>query len=411
MTINNKIKGIEIDFWRLINKKLKLEANFEIENKNKVLIEKIKNSPNKIKFAYSDYDYNDKLYITETISKIKIAIATLNNKPFISSIDELAGKKVAINKYSTYYNKLKKEFPNINFIEVLNIKEGLKLLTEGKIYASIDKLPALSYDITQGGLTNIKISGTIGKPFKIRLLVNKKNPLLLNILNKVITSISHEEISDINNKYYSVIYQTSVDYSWVYKVVMPLVIIILIIVITNRKLKNEIKKRKEIEKELHEIVNIDVLTNINNRRKIESLYNFELERSKRYKRDLSVIFFDIDDFKLINDQLGHKIGDEVLIKLCKLISKHIRKTDYLGRWGGEEFVIVLPETNKKDAQELAYNLRDKIINFDFKIDRKITCSFGVSQFEENDNSDTLITRVDNAMYEVKRSGKNEVKVV
>lgn len=411
MYSNNKIKGIEIDYWKLINKKLKKEPIIEIKNENKVLTQKVKNDIHKVKFAFSNYDYNKSFITSDTISKINLAIATLNNKPFIASIEELEGKKLGINKYSDYYKKIKNSYPNINFVEVSNIEENLELLSQGKIYASIDKLPALSYHITQNVLTNIKISGTIGKPFEMKLLINEKNSTLLNILNKAIASISKNEISNINNKYYSVIYQTSTDYSWTYKIVLPLLVVILLIIITNRKLKNEIQKRKKIEKELHKIVNIDVLTNIYNRRKIEFLYDFELQRAKRYKRDLSIIFFDIDNFKLINDQLGHKVGDEVLIKLTKVVSKSIRKNDYFGRWGGEEFVIILPETNKNQAKELAYVLRDEIKAYDFQINRDITCSFGVSQLKENDNVDSLITRVDNAMYDVKNSGKNEVKAV
>lgn len=124
-----------------------------------------------------------------------------------------------------------------------------------------------------------------------------------------------------------------------------------------------------------------------------------------------MIFFDVDNFKLINDQLGHSTGDNVLEKISSLVNNTMRKTDSFGRWGGEEFIIILPETNKVQAKNIAYLLKEKIANFDFEIDRKVTCSFGVSQFEETDCADSLLTRADNAMYYVKRNGKNEVKVV
>jgi polar amino acid transport system substrate-binding protein len=258
MKDNNSIKGMEIDYWKLINEKLKKEPQFEIINENKTLTQKVKENKNNVKFAFANYDLDKKLQTTDSITKINIAIATLNNKPFISSPQELEGRNVGISKFADYYQNLKNKYPNINFVEVKNIKENLEYLLKGKIYASIDKLPALSYHITQNSLTNIKISGTIGEPSNIKLLVNSDNTLLLNILNKVITSISQDDISMINNKYYSVIYQTSIDYSWIYKVVIPLIIIILIIIITNRRLKVEIKKRKIIEQELHKIVNTDV---------------------------------------------------------------------------------------------------------------------------------------------------------
>jgi polar amino acid transport system substrate-binding protein len=411
MKDNNSIKGMEIDYWKLINEKLKKEPQFEIINENKTLTQKVKENKNNVKFAFANYDLDKKLQTTDSITKINIAIATLNNKPFISSPQELEGRNVGISKFADYYQNLKNKYPNINFVEVKNIKENLEYLLKGKIYASIDKLPALSYHITQNSLTNIKISGTIGEPSNIKLLVNSDNTLLLNILNKVITSISQDDISMINNKYYSVIYQTSIDYSWIYKVVIPLIIIILIIIITNRRLKVEIKKRKIIEQELHKIVNTDVLTNIYNRRKIESLINLEIEHSNKYAKDLSIIFFDIDDFKEINDTYGHKIGDKILIDLSKVVSSTIRKNDHFGRWGGEEFIVILPNTDIKKAKEIAEKIKNTIYSYDFEINKNISCSFGVTQVQSNDNEDSIITRVDNAMYEVKEDGKNSVKVV
>ncbi len=411
MKDNNSIKGMEIDYWKLINEKLKKEPQFEIINENKTLTQKVKENKNNVKFAFANYDLDKKLQTTDSITKINIAIATLNNKPFISSPQELEGRNVGISKFADYYQNLKNKYPNINFVEVKNIKENLEYLLKGKIYASIDKLPALSYHITQNSLTNIKISGTIGEPSNIKLLVNSDNTLLLNILNKVITSISQDDISMINNKYYSVIYQTSIDYSWIYKVVIPLIIIILIIIITNRRLKVEIKKRKIIEQELHKIVNTDVLTNIYNRRKIESLINLEIEHSNKYAKDLSIIFFDIDDFKEINDTYGHKIGDKILINLSKVVSSTIRKNDHFGRWGGEEFIVILPNTDIKKAKEIAEKIKNTIYSYDFEINKNISCSFGVTQVQSNDNEDSIITRVDNAMYEVKEDGKNSVKVV
>jgi len=411
MKKDNMLKGLEIDYWNLINKKLKKEPLFHVSNENKKLTKKVSEEKNYVKYAYAFYDFNDKYNTTDPITSIKLAIATLNNKPFISSIEELFGKKVAMSKHSDYFNKYKTQYPQIEFVGVPNINKNLELLKNGKVYASIDKLPALSYHITQSNLTNIKISGTIGEPFKIRLLVDKSEPLVLNILNKVIATISKDEISEINNKYYSVIYQTSIDYSWIYKVVIPLIAIMMIIIITNRKLKIEILKRKEIEEELNNIVNTDVLTNIYNRRKLEFLINIEIERAKRYNKDLSIIFFDIDNFKQINDELGHKTGDKVLVKLANTVTNNIRKIDHFGRWGGEEFVIILPETNNFNASEVAYLLRDKIYSADFGIENNITCSFGVTQYKDDDTEDSIITRVDNAMYDVKKSGKNGVKVV
>lgn len=412
-TINNKkgLSGIEIDTWNLINKKLKLSSNFRIINDDTQSIKEINLNQNSIKFAFSNNVLNKKAKKTQTISSIKIGIASLKDKEFISDLAELNGKKVAISKKSSFFESIKNDYPEIKFIQIKNLKDGLELITQEKVFALIGKLPTLSYTISQNGLTNIKIAGTLKKRFNTKLLVNSENEILLNILNKTIESISDEEINKIQNKYYSVIYQTSKDYTWLFKVVLPLLFVIFIIFISNRKLNKEIIKRKKIEKELNLVANIDSLTNIYNRRKIESLYNREINRVRRYKRELSIIFFDIDNFKLINDQLGHAIGDEVLIKLSIVVKNNIRSSDFFGRWGGEEFIIILPETDKLKATNVAHILKEKVNSTDFNIERSVTCSFGVSEFVETDSGDSLLTRADGAMYYIKRNGKNDVKVV
>lgn len=412
-TMKNKdnLTGIEIDYWNLIIKKLNIKNNIKIIDKNEKAINRIKKNSSLVKFTYSNNDYGNFANITKTITDIKIGLVTRLDKPYFSNISELTNKKIAITKYSNINNILKKEHSLSNYIEVNNLQEGLELVSQKKVFGLIAKLPALSYTLTKNKLSDLKISGTFNKKFKMKLLVNKNDEILLTILNKTISSLSESEINEIKNKYYSIIYQTTLDYSWFYKIVVPLLLIILIILISNRKLNNEVKKRKLIEAELNKVVNIDSLTNIFNRRKIESLYNKELVRVRRYKRDLSIIFFDIDDFKIINDQLGHSNGDEVLIKLATVIKNNIREADFFGRWGGEEFVIILPETGKLKATNVAHILKDKINSTDFNIEKNVTCSFGVSQFVDTDSGDSLLTRADHAMYYVKRNGKNNVKVV
>ncbi len=408
---NNILSGIEIDYWHLLNKKLKvLNSSIQIIDNNKIALKKVEDDPNIVKYAFSKRESNQFAVKTNSLGKIAIGLVTLNDKPFISDVSNLSGKKIAISKYSSLYQHFKFNYPNINYIETKDVEESLQLLSQNKVFGVIGKLPTLSYLITKKALTNMKISGTFDEKFNIKLLVNKYNKTLLDILNKTVLTFTDKEINDINTKYYSVIYQTSFDYSWFYKIIIPLILIILIIVFTNRKLNNEIKKRKKIEERLNNVANIDGLTNIYNRRKIEALYNKELIRVRRYKRELSIIFFDIDNFKAINDKLGHAVGDEVLIKLSSVIKNNIRETDFFGRWGGEEFVIILPETNKAKASNVAHVLKEKINMYDFNINRDVTCSFGVSQFEETDSADTLLTRADNAMYYVKKNGKNDVKV-
>lgn len=408
---SDNLTGLEIDFWNLILKKLNIKSQIEIENNYNLINEKFQKNNNNIKYAYSKGDYNNSLTeVTNPIFNMKIGLATKVDSPFISDISTLNNKKIAIAKGSILNKTLKEKYPMIKFIDTKDLNESLELLSQGKVYATVAKIHALSYKITNEALTNLKISGTLEEKIEMKLLVHKENKILLNILNEAISKITEQERNIINTKYHTVIYETSKDFSWIYKFVLPLVLVIMFILFINRKLNKEITKRKKIEEELYKVANIDALTNISNRRKIEEIYNKELKRAKRYKRNLSIIFFDIDNFKKINDELGHSTGDMVLSKLSTVVKNNIRIADSFGRWGGEEFIIILPETSKDRAENIAYALKDKIEQSYFDIDRGITCSFGVAKLEETDSPDSLLTRVDHAMYFIKSNGKNGVKV-
>jgi len=153
---------------------------------------------------------------------------------------------------------------------------------------------------------------------------------------------------------------------------------------------------------------VDNLTGAFNRRKFHESLEFTMEFSKRYKDDLSIIYFDIDHFKQVNDNFGHKAGDSVLVELSALIKNNLRKTDVFARWGGEEFIILAPKTSLKNAGKLAEKLRKEIEKFTFQYVKKVTCSFGVSVFDKNEDGDTFINRSDKALYIAKESGRNRV---
>ena len=156
----------------------------------------------------------------------------------------------------------------------------------------------------------------------------------------------------------------------------------------------------------------DVLTNINNRRKIQEIMSFEMQRAERYNKDLGLILFDIDDFKKINDQLGHKMGDEVLKNLTKEVKKSLRSSDSFGRWGGEEFLIIIPEIHEDDALVIAEKIRLLVSKMDCNVINNLSCSFGVAIFDKKvDTQDSFIDRADKAMYEAKNKGKNRVELL
>jgi two-component system cell cycle response regulator len=173
----------------------------------------------------------------------------------------------------------------------------------------------------------------------------------------------------------------------------------------------DITKEKELSELLLKQSIEDTLTGIYNRRYLEDKLERHVNLAKRYERPLSVIMFDIDFFKHINDTFGHDVGDKVLIATAKAVSENIRDTDIFARYGGEEFVIIAPETTKEDAKTLAEKLRVSIENLHFEEEIHVTCSFGVASLEKPDTKETLLKRVDDALYEAKRTGRNKVVVL
>ncbi len=172
----------------------------------------------------------------------------------------------------------------------------------------------------------------------------------------------------------------------------------------------DITERKQLEKELEKLATTDILTQAYNRVKFEEIIGSEVERAKRYDHSLSVIMFDIDHFKDVNDTYGHVAGDYVLKKVADITRENMRKTDYLIRWGGEEFMIISPETDLEKAGALAERIREVIESFSFDKAGKITVSFGVTQFNHDDTEDTFLKRADDTLYKAKTNGRNRVEV-
>lgn len=171
------------------------------------------------------------------------------------------------------------------------------------------------------------------------------------------------------------------------------------------------KRLEELNRTLRVQAVTDPLTGIYNRGYFNKRLEKELQRTRRYQRDLALVIFDIDHFKRINDSLGHLAGDAVLKELTALVTQNIRTSDVFARWGGEEFAVLLPENRPEQALFFARKIRAEIQGHLFSIGTRVTCSFGVASFAPDDDVDDLVNRADTALYEVKRSGRNAVKFI
>jgi diguanylate cyclase (GGDEF)-like protein len=154
---------------------------------------------------------------------------------------------------------------------------------------------------------------------------------------------------------------------------------------------------------------IDSLTRVANRHQIDVWLEEKLEAAEEDEKPFSIIFFDIDHFKKVNDQYGHKIGDCALKELSAIVSGNLLEGDRFGRWGGEEFILITDATSRS-VLEKAEHYRKLVERHTFKGAGSLTASFGVTEFRHGDNIDSLLNRADEGLYLSKNNGRNKVSM-
>jgi len=177
------------------------------------------------------------------------------------------------------------------------------------------------------------------------------------------------------------------------------------------RIKERYTSEHAVADDMSRLAMIDSLTQIYNRRQLNQYLREEVNRAERHNLPLSILLFDLDWFKHINDTLGHNSGDRVLQEVAQLLRVNIRTSDPFGRWGGDEFLCLATNTPADQAVELAERLRDVIQKSHFETVNKITASFGVTSYQRGDGPETLIRRADLGLYKAKSCGRNRVEAV
>ncbi|HNY49312.1 MAG TPA: GGDEF domain-containing protein [Smithella sp.] len=182
----------------------------------------------------------------------------------------------------------------------------------------------------------------------------------------------------------------------------------------NRQLEEEINRRIKLEAALQEMAATDPLTGLYNRRECDILFRHEMERANRLNTPLSVGLIDLDHFKQVNDTYGHAAGDEVLRRTARLFRENLRTMDIVGRWGGEEFIVMLPEMAIDQANITGNRLLQALAATDIDAGSaliKITATIGITQLLPGDKMDEIISRADAALYKGKEAGRNRVEIM
>lgn len=325
---------------------------------------------------------------------------TREEHPFISDPGALTGEALVLPKGTAMEEFIRKDYPNIRIIVVESEAEAFQMVSERKADMTMRSLIVAAYTIKKEGWFNLKISGQLpGYTNRLRVGLTKDKANLLDIINKGILSISGQDRGAIVDKHISINVQTVADYSLLYKVAGVLLFIIVVAALWVRQLRAH-------NRELTLISQTDALTNVSNRLKLNSVLSYEFARAKRTWHPLSVLMIDLDHFKKVNDELGHIAGDAVLKEVSQILASQVRSIDVVGRWGGEEFLIICPETDTPSAMVVAERIVNAVSQFTFTCNRSQTISIGVASLSENDTPDTLLNRADEALYIAKSDGRN-----
>jgi len=292
----------------------------------------------------------------------------------------------------------------------------------GDLFGFIDSVPSIGYAIREMGAADLKIAGRFDEVRELGVGVRNDDPVLLSIMQKAVSSIGQHEHQIIRSKWAPVEYVNSVDYRLVVWIVIISLFVLGFVVYRHHTLRRYNQKiqlayaakeqshQELLEKtaELEKISATDSLTRAYNRMKMSELLGAEFSRVKRYGGGFAVMMIDLDHFKLVNDTYGHPVGDQVLIQVTKLIRKELRASDSLGRWGGEEFIVLCPGIGLEGALQCAVNLRALLASTVFEDVGSQRASFGVAAYTKGDTVDSILSRADTALYQAKDNGRNQV---
>ncbi len=335
--------------------------------------------------------------------------------PILSNYEQLNDFKFSKPYFQTNGNLLNMSHTSHISNDIFELKNLKDLIDDKLSHLLIFKDLILSYIFNKEIInTDLTLAPEKIEYHDIKMIFNKESYNLDNIISKALT-ITNEDANFIENKWNLFIKD---NFSWfvLNKIFFIFIIIIFAVIYKqialhriNQKL---IKNKHELEManlELKELAEKDALTKLYNRRFFMNIANNIILLEKREKRKSSLLMFDIDNFKKINDTYGHPIGDLVLSNLGKILLEYSRKSDVISRIGGEEFIILLPNTDLISAKKYSENLRRIIENSIIKtsdFEFSFTVSLGLTLIEDNDTLEKAISRVDKYLYQAKRNGKN-----
>ena len=420
---NTELQGISRDYLKLLEELLHLK--FDIQDQLSWPETLSKAEEGKIDLfpaVMNTPDRNRYLSFTQPYVRSPMIIVTDNNVSFIADMNELNGQRVAVVKGYASHEMLEKNHPLIRLDLRDSAIESLKAVAAGEVDAFVDNLAVASYLIRTQGLANLKISGQTPYSFDLSMAVQKDQQQLKSIIDKALLYVSRQQHNTIYDRWVTLEIAKGFPWSRVLPPVLSLSLILLVlgyytlylfnlnrrIQEVNSRLKLTELELKEKNAQLEKVSITDKLTGVYNRHYLDKALSEQLALAQRHQRPMSIALFDLDHFKKVNDNFGHLMGDKVLQVFTSLVKSNIRISDVFGRWGGEEFLLIFPETNKQQADLVVNKIRLALEKQVFEEGLKQTVSAGIIEVQADSTLDDLLLLVDQKLYLAKGAGRNQV---
>ncbi len=393
----------ELDRWEDIQQKA---INREVDGISAAI-------PNDVRLQYLTPTSS---YITSTT----VIFVQKGNPQGINSLNNLAGKQVALQAGNALLKgAIKSVSDTLNIIYTDSIHGQISRLIAGEVdFIVLDETaPYLANKMGLGGF--IEPAFTIDSPYKLHFLFRNDWPELTTLFNKALASIPPQDMQAMRNRWFESI-QPKTDFGPILRVGLLSLLILACLSywtlmirksqLRAKRLLAEIKAKDKAllaaNKALSKQANTDHLTGLYNRVNLDSELTLAMEKANRYQQSFAVILLDIDHFKSINDKFGHLAGDQVLIEAAALMQANCRTVDVLGRWGGEEFLIISFSQGYNDLHNHGNKLREELAKHVFQEVGHVTASFGIARYRFNENRRSFINRADAALYRAKQQGRN-----
>lgn len=350
-------------------------------------------------------------------------MVSTRDQPFLQSIENIGERSLAVTRGYRITEYIANNYPTINTITFTSEAAGLIAVSEGEVDLFIGSLHSVNNQIQALGLSNLKLAGWGGPDDSLRMAVSKGETALLESVNQALHEITQQQHFEIYNRWNDVKVIDNTNYSLIWQISLGGMVVLFLLLLRNfsmrsynktlttknlqlNQLKNELMQSNA---ELQSISQHDALTGLYNRHYFNQLMAAD-ENHTLEKGPLCLIVIDLDWFKSINDNHGHVIGDQVLKTFGQLLKSCCQAGELVGRWGGEEFVILKQPANYFIAERLCEEIQQRIKQQSFAHNQTLTCSFGIAQLNSDESLMQCFERADEMLYQAKSLGRNRVCV-